>query len=404
MAACGGARSQVPSAAAAPGGAPRAAGGAAACQAAARAELVSVARRIRSQAASGRNVVATRRRLRGSAALAAAVARGDARATRRALAPLVLHQVVRIEVFHGTRRLVSRGRQRAFSPTRVTLRHGGRVVGSALFAVTGDRAFTALTQRLTGAPVILRAGGRTVISTLSPGPAHLPVRGSVTYGGVRYATTTLHARAYPSGPLSIALLVGPAPRALCGASAADTRLRTVGYVAKRLLAAEQSSGDVARSLRYVAHLPAFRRAAASGDPVAIRAAIVRIFRNHRFHIVRVRLQRRARLLLDVGGPYVLAPASAAVRGPGGAPAGRFTLSVQDDTGYIKLVHRFTGAAVQLRTPRGLVPGSTLEPGPASIPAQGAVSYAGRSYRAVSFTGTAFPSGPLRISLLLPAGA
>ena len=68
------------------------------------------------------------------------------------------------------------------------------------------------------------------------------------------------------------------------------------------------------------------------------------------------------------------------------------------------MHRFTGAAVQLRTARGLVPGSTLQPGPASIPAHGAVSYAGRSYRAVSFTGTAFPSGPLRISLLLPASA
>ena len=43
---------------------------------------------------------------------------------------------------------------------------------------------------------------------------------------------------------------------------------------------------------------------------------------------------------------------------------------------------------------------TLRPGPASVPDRGAVSYGGRSYQAYSFIGEAFPSGPLRISLLL----
>ena len=366
------------------------------------AELTTIAGRIQQQAAGGRNVVATTRRLRRSSSLAAAVARGDARATRAALRPLVLHQVVRIEVFHGGRRLASLGTQRALAPVRVALTSGGRTVGSALFAVTGDRSFTDITHRLTGAQVLLRAGGHRVLGTLTPGPAAVPAHGHVTYRGVRYATATLRTHAYPSGPLSATLLLPPAPASLCGSSAADTRLQTVGFVARRLLAAEQASGGVGRSLRHVAQLPAFRRAAASRDPVAIRAAIVQIFRDHRFHIVRVRLERGSRLLLDVGGPYVLAPASATVRAPDGRVAGRFTLSVQDDTGYIKLVHRFTGAAVQLRTAQGrLVPGSTLDPGPASIPAHGAVSYAGRSYRSLTFTGKAFPSGPLRISLLLP---
>jgi hypothetical protein len=42
---------------------------------------------------------------------------------------------------------------------------------------------------------------------------------------------------------------------------------------------------------------------------------------------------------------------------------------------------------------------TLDPGPAAVPDRGAVAYADHSYEAYSFTGTAFPSGPLRISLL-----
>jgi hypothetical protein len=45
---------------------------------------------------------------------------------------------------------------------------------------------------------------------------------------------------------------------------------------------------------------------------------------------------------------------------------------------------------------------TLRPGPASVPERGPVGYGGRSYEAYSFTASAFPAGPLRISLLIGA--
>ena len=45
---------------------------------------------------------------------------------------------------------------------------------------------------------------------------------------------------------------------------------------------------------------------------------------------------------------------------------------------------------------------TLAPGPERIPDSGSVEYRGQRYRAYSFTGEAFPSGPLRISLLYRA--
>ena len=53
------------------------------------------------------------------------------------------------------------------------------------------------------------------------------------------------------------------------------------------------------------------------------------------------------------------------------------------------------------SPLGKVPGSTLQPGPARIPAHGTLTYRGRRYLANSFDATAFPSGKLRISLLVP---
>jgi hypothetical protein len=76
------------------------------------------------------------------------------------------------------------------------------------------------------------------------------------------------------------------------------------------------------------------------------------------------------------------------------------MAIQDDAGYLKLAHLFTGADVLMRTGGRQVMG-TLSPGPADIPARGEVPYAGKTYEAYSFTGEAFPAGPLRLSLLLP---
>jgi hypothetical protein len=45
--------------------------------------------------------------------------------------------------------------------------------------------------------------------------------------------------------------------------------------------------------------------------------------------------------------------------------------------------------------------STLGASPGAIPMSGAVSVRGKSYRAYTFTAQAFPSGPLRITVLIP---
>jgi hypothetical protein len=69
------------------------------------------------------------------------------------------------------------------------------------------------------------------------------------------------------------------------------------------------------------------------------------------------------------------------------------LSVQDDTGYIKLIHRFTGADVVLHLNGRIVPGSNRFPGPPFVP--------GLTKGAYGFTAPAFPSGRLEVSLLVP---
>ncbi len=45
--------------------------------------------------------------------------------------------------------------------------------------------------------------------------------------------------------------------------------------------------------------------------------------------------------------------------------------------------------------------STVGYRPGPVPASGAVTLRGRSYRAYTFRAEAFPSGPLRITVLIP---
>jgi hypothetical protein len=229
-----------------------------------------------------------------------------------------------------------------------------------------------------------------------PPPASLPAQGPVTIAGQSFQTTTLTGAVYPSGALHVVLLA-PTASLSCPGDAAQTRVETLGHVGELIYQEELHSPDVSATLRHVEHSPAFTRAVAARDPAATRAAIVGFFREH-IHVVRVRVNTGAGLLVDVGGPYVLAPVHGTVRS-GGRVVGRFEMAIQDDAGYLRLAHLFTGADILMRTGSHQVTG-TLSPGPANVPARGPVAYGGRTYEAYSFTGEAFPSGPLRLSLLL----
>lgn len=333
-----------------------AAPGPSACVRTVDATLTAVARRIYDQAAGGRNVVAVQRRLARSTLLARAVAADDPHATRVALKPLLKNQIRRLIVRgHDGRVLARVGTTRALGPV------SGRIAdGTYRLAVAGDAAIVGEIGTVTGARVAL-------------------VHGTASGSAVRGV-------AFPRGPLTLALAFDPPQAAQCGATARQTRALTIAAVARRLYATEAGGRATARVAHVVAHDRALIAAVRSDDPAALRAEIVHLFRDRTLHVVRIRATTATGALVnDVGGPYVLAPATRAL--PGG---GHVTLSVQDDTGYIKLVHRFTGARVMLNAPGGIVvPGSAvLDP----LPDAG-----GGDWRQ-SYTVTAFPAGPLRVTL------
>jgi signal transduction histidine kinase len=333
------------------------------CSATVDATLRDVAMRIYSQAAAGPNVVSATRRLARSKELARAVERGDPGATRAALRPLLESQIHRIVVTRGRRVLADLGDAAALAPARGVMHDArGRAVGRYTIAVGEDAAIAGIIRALTGAAVRI-----------------LPASDAAPPG----AQASFAATAFPSGAIRV-WLVGR-PTGTCAATPQQTVAATIGAIATQLYRVEASGPSTRRVLRYVARDRRFVAAVVHDDRVALRAAIVRFFRTRFLHVVRVRATTAdGRLVGDVGGPYVLAPASTLLRTAGGRVAGRVTLSVQDDTGYMKLIRRFMGVGVVMRTPAGEVPGSS----PASDePPE------------YDFGATAFPTGPLNVALL-----
>jgi hypothetical protein len=370
------------------------------------ATLGEVGKRIYRQAAAGRTVSEALSRVKRSSALASAVSAGDAGATRSALASLLANQIARIDVVKGGHVFAGAGTGPAIAPVRGALAGTG---ASFLLSTQAASSYLNVLKQVTGAEILLlagptspSAGARRLGGTIAgPQPARIPTRGTLEYKKKKYATFSLQGSAYPSGSLRIVMLV-PRSAVRCGDSAAQTRVATLGHVGELIYEEEAASPYVRATLRHIEADSGFQRAVATRDAAATRAAIVGFFGAH-IHVVRVRVtvpgpSGAQRFFYDLGGPYVLAPVHGTLHSAGKL-VGRFSFAIQDDAGYMKLAHRFTGAEVLMRTGSKQVMG-TLDPGPGSVPNRGTVSYGGHDYDAYSFTGVAFPSGPLRISLLL----
>jgi hypothetical protein len=377
----------------------------ASCATAVAATLGTVAARVYHEAATGGDVAQATHRVQSSSALAGAIDSGNATAARAALQSIRVDQIARVEILRGGRVFAQAGSGSAIAPVR------GSIPGTSatyILSTQPTHAYLQVVHQVTGAQVLLLGGapagtptgatpGHRLAGTISGSlPANAPAAGPVTLAGQSYQTFTLPGAVYPAGPLRIVLLA-PTSAISCPGPLAQARVETLGHVGERIYQEELHSPDVAATLRSMESSTTFQRAVAAGSVAATRAAILGFFAAH-IHVVRVRVTIGGRLLIDEGGPYALAPIHGTLRS-GGRVVGDFEMAIQDDAGYLKLAHLFTGAQVLMRTGSRQVMG-TLSPGPASAPNRGEVAYRGRTYQAYSFIGEAFPTGPLRISLLL----
>jgi hypothetical protein len=114
--------------------------------------------------------------------------------------------------------------------------------------------------------------------------------------------------------------------------------------------------------------------------------------------------KAGKVLADVGGPYIIAPVTGALRWHG-RTVGSYVMSVQDDVGFVKLVSRFIGAPIDIYLNGSFLMG-TARPAPRVVSNGATVTIAGGAYRANVTQAEAFPSGPLELALFVkePAAA
>jgi hypothetical protein len=178
--------------------------------------------------------------------------------------------------------------------------------------------------------------------------------------------------------------------------AAGARIDTLAMVARRLYT-QEARGDVGHvAVRRIAKDRRLLAALEAGDAAALRAQALRQLFNPGKHVVRLRVARGSRVLVDVGGAFVVSPAQKLLRSPTGAPLGVLQASMQDLIGYAKLVHRFTGAGVVIRGTGGHVEALPAALAKTTLPSSGTASIGGRSELVRSFTERGFAGEPLRV--------
>jgi hypothetical protein len=365
--------------------------------------LRGVATRVYREGILSERVDSARHMIEGSIALHEAVEDGEAaKAHAAARALIATGHLTNLRVTHGGKVLADVGGP-ALAPVRGTLTDGrGKSIANYVTSVWAAGGLIAETNGIAEGLTVIRSArspsdDRTVAGTFALPTGALPNEGTLTRDDVAYQFTSYPATAYPDGaPLRVYLLRAlPSLQPLCGASAADTTVNTLSRIA-RLIYEGEAGRRTDKQVRRVQASQPLLRAVAKRDAKATRSAIEALLHQH---IVRLRVSAGDRLLSDVGGPYVLAPVTAPLRS-NGRTIGSFVLSIQDDEGYKRLANRLAGLDVLMYMGAKLVK-STIGFAPGAVPRTGPFGYRGRTYRAYTFTASAFPSGPLRITVLIP---
>jgi hypothetical protein len=162
------------------------------------------------------------RRVQHDSSLLAAVARRDPAGTREAVEALLHHHLVRLRVTTGDTLLADVGGPWVLAPVHADLRLHGHRIGSIVLSIQDDEGYLRLTHRLAGLAVLMymkapgappSAKSQLVKNSLGAGGQQslelrsVPASGPFTYRGKSYRVFTLRAEAFPSGPLTIRVLV-----------------------------------------------------------------------------------------------------------------------------------------------------------------------------------------------------
>jgi hypothetical protein len=156
------------------------------------------------------------RRMQQDNTLLQAVAHRDPAAAKLAIDEVLNEHVVRMRVSAGGRLLSDVGGPYVLGPVSAPLRLAGRTIGSVSLSIQDDEGYLRLARRLAGMDVLMymdvTPGHLQLVKNSlgpAPGPAlsAVPASGAFHYEGRSFRVFTVPAEAFPSGPLTIRVLV-----------------------------------------------------------------------------------------------------------------------------------------------------------------------------------------------------
>jgi hypothetical protein len=185
--------------------------------------------------------------------------------------------------------------------------------------------------------------------------------------------------------------------------------RSVGAliaVAEHLYGNEINGGRVHYDLAFVAGNQVLLNDLSQGDLAAAQAeAYSQMTGNPVRHITRVSVIKGRRTLINAvwngNGVFVVAPLEQTL-GFHGRRLGTLLVSVQDVVGYVKLVHKYTGAEAVVRGASGQVRASLPAAAHVALPSSGSVTIAGTRYIVGSFHMAGWDKEPMTTWVLEPA--
>jgi hypothetical protein len=192
------------------------------------------------------------------------------------------------------------------------------------------------------------------------------------------------------------------------AQAARHSIAATVVAAKAIYRNETEGAKLPVEMARIARDRTLLRALSTGDLAAAQAEAdsqLRLPLNHTAHVTRISVLRGSQVLVNAtvnsDGVFVVTPGRRLLRFHG-RPLGVLLVSLQDVTGYVKLINHITGADALVRGGSGHVRTSLPAARRVRLPAAGLVTIAGRTYLTRSFREKAWGNEPLRVWVLRTA--
>jgi hypothetical protein len=197
--------------------------------------MLTAAERIYRLELTSSEVRADRNEVQNYQPLLSALASGDITGVEQAVTKLVYSgtHVVRLRVVRAGHVLADVGGPYIIAPVSGGIRAGGHTLATYVLSVQDDLGYVKLETRYIGVPMLLRRGATRIPleGEIPAGSPRIPTSGEVSYRGGSFQAVSFTAQAFPSGPLTVTLLV-PMPASSLGCGA--VRLLEAGRIAQTM--------------------------------------------------------------------------------------------------------------------------------------------------------------------------